>query len=384
MTGIKKQKLKRTIFPIGVFFVLFLLESIIGIAGVGSYIFLAGKKNIADIENYTINYSKTMAEAFANIAEFSYSEKNDTALKALFREEIEKNIIDEAFFVLANGKIVVHSDKTIAERLKWDIGNDKMSYNSDMILKPVQEKSNDFIYDNYNITDNRVPFKKWRRDILSKYVYEHLNTTGWLFTKCVFHKGKPVGTVNFIISKERIYTSIRESIDMLKYYSILIMVVSAIVSLFISLIIFFRYRSILLNALFYDTYEDYSDEYDHSTKVASKDDNIELSKKHSKALKNDFDDFDMIDNEIENMFIEKMQKENLTEVHETKRGYSQIDDDESITIEFLGEIESNQGSAEKRRIERVKEYISPAVNINEKKSINKEIRDAIPIRRNNR
>ncbi|MCL1833924.1 MAG: hypothetical protein FWG49_05410 [Leptospirales bacterium] len=71
MTDLKKRKLKRIIFPIGIFFLLFLIESVIGIGGVASYIYLAGKKNIADIESYTINYSKTMAEAFADVAAFA-------------------------------------------------------------------------------------------------------------------------------------------------------------------------------------------------------------------------------------------------------------------------------------------------------------------------
>ena len=381
MTDIKKRKLKRIIFPAGVFFVLFLIESIIGIAGVSSYIYLADKKNIADIENYTINYSKTMAEAFARVAEFSYSGEKYTALKALFHEKIEENTIDEAFFVLSNGKIVVHSNTTTEEKLKWNIASDEISYNIDMILNPVHTKSHDLILNNYNIIDKFVPLKKWERIILRKYVYKDINYNGWLFTKCIFHKEKPIGTVNFIISKERIYTSIRQSIDMLRFYSILIIVVSVITSFLISLIVFFRYRSIQSNALQYDTYKNY--QYKYPVKADTKHNNIETFKEDSKTLKNDFDNFDMIDNEIENSFIEKIEK---IKSEEPKRSYSQMDD-ESITVEFLGEIESiKESSAEaKKRTERVKEYIAPTINLNDyKKSMNKEIRDAIPVVRNKR
>jgi len=71
MTDIKKRKIKRVIFPIGVFFALFLIISVIGIAGAASYTYKLCKKNITDIVSYTTNYSETMAKAFAGIAEFS-------------------------------------------------------------------------------------------------------------------------------------------------------------------------------------------------------------------------------------------------------------------------------------------------------------------------
>jgi hypothetical protein len=122
-------------------------------------------------------------------------------------------------------------------------------------------------------------------------------------------------------------------------------------------------------------------QYKYPVKADTKHNNIETFKEDSKTLKNDFDNFDMIDNEIENSFIEKIEK---IKSEEPKRSYSQMDD-ESITVEFLGEIESIKESEAKKRTERVKEYIAPAVNLNDyKKSMNKEIRDAIPVVRNKR
>ena len=375
MTDIKKRKLKRIIFPIGIFFLLFLVESIIGVGGVVSYIYLAGKKNIADIENYTINYSKTMAEAFADVAEFSYLEKEYTTLKKLFHEKIETHTIDEAFFVLKDGDIVVHSSIATEEKLMRNIANDEISYNIDMILQPIRTKSTDLILNDYNITDKFIPFRRWERTILYKYVYKNLNSTGWLFTKCIFHKREPIGTINFIISKERIYTSIRESIDLVKYYSIMTIAISAILSFFVSLIVFFRYRSIQFNALQYGDYE-----YDNPIKTTPKRDNIKF---HVKTPMDDYmgDDFDDFDFDADDNKIERIDEKDLEEVYESKMSYGQIDDDEYITVEFLGEIESNKKStAEKKRPERVKEYIAPAININNyKKPMNKEIRDAIPI-----
>ena len=414
MTDIKKRKLKRIIFPIGVFFLLFLTVSIIGIAGVASYIYLSGKKNIEDIETYTVNYSKTMAEAFARVAELEYPGKKYTALKALFREKIEDNTIDEAFFVLKNRKIVVHSSIETEKKLKGNIGSDEISYNIDMILQPVYTKSHELIFfKNYNITDKFIPFRKWERDLLSKYIYEDLNTTGWLFTKCIFHKQEPIGTVNFIISKERIYSSIRQSIDMVKLCSIFIIAVSALISFLVSLIVFFRYRSIQLNALQHDNFEYDSAEYD-STEYDStgqdypiesaqdyegaelyKDYSETFIEDYSETLKEDFDDYDMTDhqesdfldmadNEVEKLPMERIRIiEDLTEVNEPKRTYDQTDD-EYMTVEFLGEIEpvKKPPVVEKKRPVKHKEYIAPVFNINDyKKSMNREIRDAIPVRK---
>jgi hypothetical protein len=385
MTDLKKRKLKRIIFPIGIFFLLFLIESVIGIGGVASYIYLAGKKNIADIESYTINYSKTMAEAFADVAEFSYLEKKyAAALKKLFHEKIEAHTIDEAFFVLANGKIVVHSKPKIEEKLRKNIFDDEMSYPKEMILNSVHAKSNDLISDNYNITDKFVPFRRWERDIISKYIYPDLNTTGWLFSKWILHKKKPIGTVNFIISKERIYTSIRESIDLLKFYSIMTIAISAVISFFISLIVFFRYRSIQLNALQHDHHENYSIERNYPIKPTP----IKSAPKHDKIkfradtlmddyMGDDSDDAD-IDFDIIEEEIERIDERDLTEVYEPKRSSGQIYDDEYITVEFLGEIEPDKrAAADKKRPERAKESVN---SNNYKKKMNKEIRDAIPIR----
>jgi len=396
MTNIKKKKLKRIIFPIGVFFLLFLMGSIIGFAGVASYIYLTGKKNIEDIKTYTINYSKIMAEDFARVAEaeFRYSGGKYTKLRALFNEKIKKDIIDEAFFfVLNKNKIAVHltnsEDKSSGDLL----ARDEIFSNINMVLCQVNEKkSNEVVLKDYKISGKFPPFKKRATDILSEYIKEDLNKTGWLFTKCIFHKGKPVGTVNFIISKERIYESISNSIDMVRDCSILIMAISAIISFFLSLFVFFRYRSIQLNALQHDDYGDYSGEYDYSVE-STKHDRAELDREYEKIYNDldDFNDIDIIENEKENLhnlhnedvYIERLQPEDLTEVYEPKKSYSQADNDEFITVEFLGEIESDKDSpaAKKKKPERAKVHIAPAINIDDyKKSMNKEIRDAIPMR----
>jgi hypothetical protein len=205
MTEKNRKKLRKWIFPIGIFILLFLTETIIGSVAALTYLYLDGKKGIERIEKYTVNYSMTMAEAFARVAELSYKTKNYSSLKTLFHEKIEENTIDEAFFILGDGKLIVHSNTTTEKNLMGNIANDEMSYNLDMILLPVTKKSTELFLSDYNIIDTQVPFSRQERESLHKYYYAGINSSGWLFTKGVFINGNPVGAVNFIISKERIF-----------------------------------------------------------------------------------------------------------------------------------------------------------------------------------
>jgi len=398
MTEPKTKKLKRLIFPVGIFLLMFIAESFIGTAGVVSYFYLSGKKNISAIENYTVNYSKTMAEAFARVAEFSYSTKKYSSLKTLFHEKIEENTIDEAFFVLPDGKLVVHSSTTVEKELMGNIASDEMAYNLDMILLPVQIKSSELILNNYNIINKIVPFKRQDRDLLKKYVYKDLNSTGWLFTKGIFYKGKPAGTVNFIVSKDRIYTSIQESIDLAKNYSIIVITISMALSFFIALVVLFRYRSIQTNALGSYIHEE-------TTSSAETAQVISVKTIGTEADQEDVMFFPPDSNFIEPVMdyvIEDISDDNIIEEDGTILSSGNLkkqagggtvipfrnqevssDEDEYITVELLGEIESEPESELKFEIpEKTKEYIAPVISLDDyKNSINKEIRDAIPIRK---
>lgn len=388
MTDYKKTKLKRIIFPLGIFLLMFITQSVISTAGVVSYFFLSGKKNISEIESYTINYSKTLAEAFARVAEFSYSTKKYSSLNTLFHKKIEANTIDEAFFVLQDGRLVVHSSTTAEKELMWNIANDEMAYNLEMILLPIRTKNSDLIINNYNIINKTIPFNRQERDLLTKHVYKNLTSTGWIFTKGIFYKGKPAGTVNFIISKERIYKSIQSSIDQAKYYTFLVITISIFLSFFISLIVLFRYRSIQKNAL----------------NNASSDTSLPLSSQKTADRIQDEDevlffppdsnlieptmDF-IVEDDFENNVIEEDGtvvslnssgiESNTEKIHPLRKHDIQNEDDEYITIELLGEIES-EPETQIRAAEKIKEYIAPVINLKDyKESVNKEILDAIPI-----
>jgi len=397
MTEHKKKKLKRLIFPLGIFLLMFIAQSVLGTAGVISYFFYSGKKNIAEIENYTINYSKTMAEAFARVAEFSYTTKQYTSLKTLFHEKIEENTIDEAFFVLSDGKLIVHSSTTAEKELMWNIASDEMAYNIDMILLPVQTKSSELLLNNYNIVNKTIPFPRQERDLLKKYVYKDLSSTGWIFTKGIFPKGKPAGTVNFIVSKDRIYASIQSSIDQAKYYTFLVVTVSIFLSFFISLIVLFRYRSIQKNALSSSAYPDTVLTVETAPVLTVK--NLEIVPDEDMMffppdsnlieptmdyiVEDDFDD-NVIEEDGTVTTLRSPQIESRSAgVIPLRKHDIETEEDEYITVELLGEIESEPEEALPEIVpDQVKEYIAPVINLKDyKKSINKEIRDAIPIRK---
>ncbi len=405
MTKPKKTKLKRLFFPVGIFLLMFIAESIIGTAGVVSYFYFSGKRNLSKIEKYTINYSKTMAEAFTRVAEFSYSTKKYSSLKTLFHEKIEESTIDEAFFVLNDGKLIVHSSTTIEKELIGNIASDEMSYNLDMILFPVKTKNRDLILNNYNIINKIIPFKRNEKDFLKKYVYKDLNSTGWLFTKAVYFKDKPVGTVNFIVSKDRVYASINESINQAKHYSILVVMASMIISFFVSLIILFRYRSIQKNALKSLTDQNLIllTETPPNIPLTIADITHDQEDSHTIFPDSNTIDHDMdfiIEDDFDNDIVEEDETGNSVtisrnsgivihnkipgEVLPIKIHETPPDEDEYITVELLGEIEpENELASYIEEPERIKEYIAPVINLEDyKKSIiDREIRDAIPIRK---
>jgi hypothetical protein len=45
------------------------------------------------------------------------------------REKLKENTVNQAFFVLNDGKIIVHSKKEIQDELEGNIANDEFSYN---------------------------------------------------------------------------------------------------------------------------------------------------------------------------------------------------------------------------------------------------------------
>jgi|GEM_PF-618197 len=242
MTIEARKKLRKVFYPLGIFFLVFFIEVVISTGTVGYYFLDTGKARISDIVSYTKNYSMTMGDAFADVAQLSLEKKNYATVKKLFQQKIRENTIDEAFFVLNNGSIVVHSNRETIKELKGNLANDEFSYNLDMILMPAQKQSRDVVFSDYNIITTRNPFKRRKRELLGKYLYEDIDSNGWLVTRAVYHKNKAAGAVSFIISKDRIFSFIKNHYEQCRRYLKLSLMGSGAFAFFLSLIVFIRYR----------------------------------------------------------------------------------------------------------------------------------------------
>jgi hypothetical protein len=240
-----ENKIKNVI-PVGIFLIVFLILLLLSAAISSAYFYFESINRITEIEGYTRNYSIPLAEAFANVAELSYKTKNLNKLQSLFREKINANIIDEAFFVLSDGKIIVHSDQGIEKELKGNIATDEFAYNLDMIMLPIWTKVNHAQFMDYHIygENKKIPFTKEIIKLLKKYIYSKADVSGWLVTRAVNVNSKSIGCISFIISKDRIYKFLLEHFNITVKLSIILAILSFLISFTVSIIIFVRYKSI--------------------------------------------------------------------------------------------------------------------------------------------
>lgn len=234
----------KIIFPIGVFFMLFFIESLVAAGASLAYFFYVGKSGISDIESNVRSCSIPIAEAFGTMAEMCYRSRDYRRLRTLFREKIEQNSIDEAFFVLRNGKLIAHTDPSALADLKGNIASDELAYNMDLILRPVVQKSRDVFFTDYNIVSRRAPFRRELRMLLKSYFYRNIDSTGWLVSRAVYGRKKPVGAVCFIISKQRIYCFLAAHVERSLRIFMISLAVAGTISLLVSLVVLARYRSI--------------------------------------------------------------------------------------------------------------------------------------------
>jgi hypothetical protein len=241
-----REKKIRNVIPIGIFLIVFIFLLLLSAAISSGYFYFEAKNRITEMENYTRNYSIPLAEAFANVAELSYKDKNLYKLNRLFREKIQASIIDEAFFVLSNGKIVVHSDQGIEKELKGNIATDEFAYNLDLIMLPIWTKVDHAQFMDYHIysENKKIPFTKPVIKLLKQYIYSKTDVSGWLVTRAVYVNGKSIGCVSFIISKDRIYKFLLEHFNICVKISIFLAIISFLISFTVTIIIFIRYRSI--------------------------------------------------------------------------------------------------------------------------------------------
>ncbi len=358
-TEMKQKKQKKKGFPFGIMIFLFLILAMISAAANTWFFINTGKQRIADIGTYTENYSITLADAFAEVAELSYKKRNYYKLRRLFQKEKKENTIDEAFFVLKNGKIIAHSDRETEKRLNWNLANDEFAYNMDLILKPAKNKSKKILFTDYNIIDRSVPdftipflTRREARNLLKEYLYPEINKVGWMVGRAVFKGRYTVGTVNFIISKERIYNYITLHIKETEKYLIWSLAGSFVISLLISLAVFIQYRKI-------ERKSPAGQIQPSAVRESAKEEDIEI---------------DIGDDYSEKGYSEP----------DEKTGYPpSIEEEEFITIELLGETGSSgekQKAAEQEIIRKEEEIKTPELFVDTAiDETEREILDAIPV-----
>lgn len=243
-----KKKIKKKGFPFGIFILLLCTLLLLGGVITVSYFYFGVRNEIAAVEATTKSFSTTLAEAFTDVAELSYRYKNYEKLTTLFREKIQDNSIDEAFFVLADGTLVVHSNRDIERELRGNIANDEFAYNIDMIMMPLRRKERTIRFNEYNILNKRVPFNRIEKKLLRQYIYKNIFVNGWLVTKAVYEKKRrveaPVGTVNFILGKDKIYSIIFRYITEVKFIAATLGSLSCVIALLVSILVFLRYRKL--------------------------------------------------------------------------------------------------------------------------------------------
>jgi len=246
-----KRRIRKTRIPLGVFVLLLALLMTLSAAISAGYFYFSVRRDVANIEQFTMKHSVALAGAFADVAELSFRVKKYDSLKKLFRDEMSAGMIDEAFFVLPTGKIVAHSNPQTEKNLEGTIGSDEFSYNPDIILGPLHRKERDIRFSPYNIIGGKIPFNKIERELIRRYIYGDVMVNGWITTKAVFavkkKKELPVGTVGFITGKEKIYRRIEEGRKEVLRLAAYLGAASAAISLVIFFIVMLRYRMIAVN-----------------------------------------------------------------------------------------------------------------------------------------
>ncbi|MCX7677955.1 MAG: hypothetical protein N2316_01930 [Spirochaetes bacterium] len=237
-------------FPLAGLFVIFAVMLIGSSFITVGYFYFAVRDRITTAVETIKSVAIPLCESLVELAAMSYKLRDYSSFKSLVHTKIHENIIDEAFFVLKDGTIVAHSKRGVENELKGNILYDEFAYNIDLILAPLRDNSKEMRIINYNIIGKEIPFKRYQRIFLKHKIYRDIDSTGWLVTKAVFiaQKGKeePIGTVNFLISKERIYKEIFIVADHSKMLMGALSILSFIGALIISLYMYVKYRKLKL------------------------------------------------------------------------------------------------------------------------------------------
>lgn len=232
-------------FPLSIFLILYIIMVWLSIAISLGYFYVEGKRSVSNIIEYTREYSLPLSEAITGIAGLCYEKKDYSALRELLKSGTIKKNIHEAFFVLADGTIIAHSDIERVRELKGNIANDEFAYNIDQIFLPLKSKSEKAQFFDYNINDKNIPFHSDVIRLLKRYFHDKFDVDGWLVTRAVYSRGEGIGCVGMLMGKERIYNTIKDQLNNTYYLAGILFFFSVIISFFISILVNMRYRGII-------------------------------------------------------------------------------------------------------------------------------------------
>ncbi|HPO45775.1 MAG TPA: hypothetical protein PK875_08260 [Spirochaetota bacterium] len=231
----RKNEIKRP-FPWGFLFVTLLLLVTLSIAASACYFYFTCATSIRTAVESTRRHSAELIEAITGVAEFSYARNNYDRLRLLFREKIGGTNGLVAFFVLSDGSIKAHSSPEGERAVAGNIAADEFTYNRDQIFLPLSGEGKGVYFLEYNIVSRSVPFNRPQREFIKRFLYPGIGGTGWLATRAVYFKKKPIGTINFIISKDVLYSIITGTASITRTLLALLLAASAIISLLVALL----------------------------------------------------------------------------------------------------------------------------------------------------
>ncbi len=240
---------KKIRFPLGTFILFFILFAIFSASVIGLLFFNNTKNQIAEIERNTRNYTLSLIEASGQIAERYNKKFKPAKLNKILKEGKQKNLYLKAFFVLKNAGIIAHSNLSEKKELNNNIASEEMCYNLTQIFSPLENKGSLTYFLEYNIIEQKIPFNREQLRYLKQYLYENIDRNGWLVTRAVIVKKKKIGTINYIISKKKIYSTITANIEFMLQNLIILAIASFCLSLLISLISMIRYQSFKIKVL---------------------------------------------------------------------------------------------------------------------------------------
>ncbi len=231
---------ERSVIPVGIFLLLFFIEAAMAVGASLAYFVYRGSAGIREIESFVRSRAIPLARELSEEAGASLKKKDYSGLRSLLAEKRGQGLLDEGFLLLADGRRAVH----VAGRDGGESPGDRWSHSAELILAPARKKSGETMMIDYTAPAAGLPYDADIRLLLRRFLYTGIDSNAWLVTRAVYDKKGPAGAVGFVIGKREIFDFIENHVR----FSLRVLVaglgVALAISLFISFVVFFRYRSL--------------------------------------------------------------------------------------------------------------------------------------------